>query len=197
MGGETGAGFLPRLRLPVRIETLLGVLLLDYTLYWWHVLLHRVPFLWRSHVVHHTDLVLDTSTALRFHRLEFLVSVPWRLGQVFVLGIRPRTLSLWQRLTFVEVLFHHSNLRLPIQFERQLSSVLVTPRVHGIHHSVISAERNTNFSSGLTVWDVLHRSLKTDVPQQEIESGVCTHHAPQELSLPHLLTIPFESQRSA
>lgn len=190
-------GLLPVLGLPPRLETIAGVILLDYTLYWWHVLLHRVPLLWRSHVVHHSDPMLDTSTALRFHWFEFLASVPWRLAQVVVLGIRPGTLALWQKLTFVEVLFHHSNLRLPLAMERRLGRFVVTPRMHGIHHSVVDTERNTNFSSGLTIWDVLHRSLKIDVPQRDIRIGVPEYPMPQALGLRQLLVLPFQRNGDA
>jgi sterol desaturase/sphingolipid hydroxylase (fatty acid hydroxylase superfamily) len=191
------AGLLPAIGLPRGLETMAGVVLLDYTLYWWHVLLHRVPFLWRSHVVHHIDPVLDTSTALRFHWLEFLCSVPWRLAQVVLLGIRPDTLVLWQKLTALEVLFHHSNLRLPPRLERHLHRVVVTPRMHGIHHSMRGEERNSNFSSGLTVWDVLHRTLRTGVPQREIRIGVPDFPHPHALGLPHLLTLPLQQHRGS
>lgn len=185
------AGLLPALGLPPAVETAAGVVLLDYTLYWWHVLLHRVPWLWRAHLAHHVDPMLDTSTALRFHWAEFLASVPWRLAQVLLLGIRPRTLSLWQKLTFAEVMFHHSNLRLPLELERRLCRFVVTPRMHGIHHSVVDAERNSNFSSGLTVWDVLHGTLKTDVPQHAIRIGVPDYPTPPDVSLGRLLALSF------
>ena len=68
--------------LPHRIETVVVLLLLDYTLYLWHVLTHRVPSLWRMHIVHHVDLDLDVSTAVRFHAVELLVSVVWRAAQI-------------------------------------------------------------------------------------------------------------------
>lgn len=185
-------GLLPALKLQPTTEKVLGVALMDYGLYWWHILLHKVPFLWRSHLAHHTDLVLDTSTALRFHWLEFLASVPYRLAQVGLLGIRPDTLKLWQQLTTVEVLFHHSNLRLPVHLEKWISYFVITPRLHGIHHSVIAEERDKNFSSGLAIWDALHRTRKTDVPQDAIEIGVSAPHVPQELGLRRLLAMPFE-----
>lgn len=189
------AGLLPHLKLTSIPEKILGVLLLDYSLYWWHVLLHRVPFLWRMHVAHHADLALDSSTALRFHWLEFLASVPWRMAQIRLLGIRPQTLQLWQRLTLIEVLFHHSNLRLPLKMEKKLSWIVITPRLHGIHHSTKHEETNSNFSTGLAVWDVLHRTRKTDVPQYLIDIGVPHHRDPQQLTLPYLLTLPFQNQK--
>lgn len=188
-------GLLPRLGLSPGVEKLLSLLLLDYSLYWWHILLHRAPLLWRSHIVHHSDLVLDTTTALRFHTAEFFASIPWRLAQVVVIGVPPQTLALWQRLTVVEVLFHHSNVRLPLIWERWLSRFVMTPRLHGIHHSVVTEQTDSNYSSGLTVWDVLHKTLKKDVSQGEIEIGVPAYHDPQELQLPDLLALPFRRQR--
>src|SRR5581483_5747976 len=138
--------------------------LMDYTLYWWHVLLHRVPFLWRLHEPHHTDRDLDASTAIRFHFTEFLASIPWRCAQILAIGVGPRALALWQKLTLAEVVFHHSNLRLPRPVERRLSRLIVTPRVHGVHHSVVREERDANFSSGLMVWDHLHGTRRPYTP---------------------------------
>lgn len=184
-------GLLPMLNLGRKTETAAGLLLMDYSLYWWHILLHRVPFLWRSHIVHHADLHLDSTTALRFHAWEFAASVPWRAAQVTLFGIRPATLRLWQRLTLLEVVFHHSNLRLPIPVERWLSRLIITPRLHGIHHSVVPAETHSNFSSGLTVWDIIHGTIKTGVPQASIEIGVPDYRDARQLRLKNLLVIPF------
>jgi sterol desaturase/sphingolipid hydroxylase (fatty acid hydroxylase superfamily) len=189
-------GLLPSLRLHPLTEKILGLLLMDYTLYWWHFLSHRVPFLWRSHQVHHIDLKLDMTTALRFHGLEFLMSIPWRIAQVLIFGIRPKILALWQGLTTAEVLFHHSNLRLPLPVEDALNRFIVTPRMHGIHHSIVEEERNSNFSSGFTVWDVLHGTLKPDIPQEQIEIGVPNHRTPDDAKLKTLLRLPFEGSAS-
>ena len=124
-------GILNWTSLPAAVETIAAVLLLDYTLWHWHWLNHRVPFLWRFHLVHHVDLDLDSSTALRFHFGEMLLSVPWRAAQVRLCGASPHALRLWQAFFFVSVLFHHSNLRLPLSLERALVRVFTTPRLHG------------------------------------------------------------------
>ena len=166
-------------------------MLLDYTLYVWHVLLHRVPLLWRLHLAHHVDLDLDVSTALRFHFGEFIASIPWRLAQVAIIGVPPRTLALWRALTLAEVAFHHANLRLPLPSERLLALLIVTPRLHGIHHSVVRAERDSNFSSGLTLWDRLHGTLRTDVPQEKITIGVPPYAEPGDVTLGKTLALPF------
>jgi sterol desaturase/sphingolipid hydroxylase (fatty acid hydroxylase superfamily) len=186
-------GLLKQVALPRPLETMLAVLLLDYTLYAWHVLAHRVPALWRFHLVHHTDLDLDATTALRFHFGELLVSVVWRAAQVLAIGVSPHALSVWQRLFFVSILFHHSNVRLPVEVERRLNLILVTPRMHGIHHSTVRAERDANWSSGLALWDRLHGTLKLNVAQEEIEIGVAAYRAPEELGLLRLLKLPFDA----
>lgn len=188
-------GLLKCLPLPAWIETPLAVVLLDYTLYLWHVLVHQVPFLWRFHQVHHVDLDLDASTALRFHFAEMMVSVPWRAAQVVVLGVSPLALSVWQMATLLEVMFHHANVELPIELERWLNQFIVTPRMHGIHHSQVREETNSNWSSGLTLWDWLHGTLRRDVPQEQITMGVPAYPRPAEVTLPKILALPFEEQR--
>jgi sterol desaturase/sphingolipid hydroxylase (fatty acid hydroxylase superfamily) len=165
---------------------------MDYTLYAWHILLHRVPLLWRCHAAHHADLDLDASTALRFHFAEFVLSVPWRAAQIALLGVARKPLALWRSLTLVEVMFHHANLRLPVRFEDMLSRLIVTPRLHGIHHSVVGEQRNSNFSSGLTAWDFLHRTIRRDVPQQAITIGLPEYRGVAEVTLGRTLAIPFE-----
>src|SRR6266540_1425955 len=111
-------GLLKQLRLPQWLEVALAVVMLDYTLYVWHYLTHRVSFLWRFHVVHHIDLDLDASTALRFHFGELALSVPWRAAQIAAIGVTPTALLLWQNALLVSILFHHSNVQLPIAVER-------------------------------------------------------------------------------
>ncbi len=190
-------GILKIFRLPQLLEVVLAVVLLDYTLYLWHVLTHRQPLLWRFHLVHHIDLDLDTSTALRFHFGELLLSIPWRAGQVLLLGIGPVSLSIWQMLLFVSIMFHHSNVNVPLGIERILNHLIVTPRMHGIHHSMIEEETNSNWSSGLTIWDRLHGTLRLNVPQSEITIGIPAYRDPEEVKLSSILQLPFGEQRAA
>jgi len=190
-------GLLKFIRLPRWLEIPLAIVLLDYTLYVWHVLTHRVPFLWRFHLVHHIDLDLDASTALRFHFAEMIVSVPWRAAQIVVIGVSPLSFAAWQAFLFPSILFHHSNVRLPKDVEKFLSYLIVTPRIHGIHHSIVEEETNSNWSSGLAIWDRLHGTLKTDVPQDKIIIGVPTYREPDEVGLTKIMKMPFEEQKLA
>ena len=190
-------GLLKVLRLPRAAEVAAAVVLLDYTLYLWHVLTHRVPFLWRFHLVHHVDLDLDASTALRFHFAELAVSVPWRAAQILLIGVSPLAFSVWQTLLLVSILFHHSNVRLPVELERRINLLVVTPRMHGIHHSTRKEETDSNWSSGLTLWDRLHGTLRLDVPQEAITIGVPAYRDPRELALVEIIRMPFGEERPA
>ena len=187
-------GLLKWLRLPRALELVAGVLLLDYTHYFQHILHHRVPLLWRFHAVHHVDLDLDASTALRFHFGEIAISVPYRIAQVLLIGVDPQSLLTWQTLTLFSILFHHSNIRLPKSVEDRLARLIVTPRMHGIHHSKESQNQNSNWSGGLTIWDALHGTLNLGIPQNEIEIGVPGFERPDQVTLPKILTQPFRDE---
>jgi sterol desaturase/sphingolipid hydroxylase (fatty acid hydroxylase superfamily) len=188
-------GLLKLARLPAWLEVAAAVVLLDYTLYLWHVLAHRAPRLWRFHVVHHVDLDLDATTALRFHFAELVISVPWRAAQILLIGVSPLALSVWQTLLMLSVLFHHSNVRLAVGLERRLNLLVVTPRMHGIHHSAVKGETDSNWSSGLTLWDRLHGTLRLDVPQGAIDIGVPAYREPREVGLASMLALPFGEER--
>ena len=190
-------GLLKLVRLPGSLETILAVLLMDYTLYVWHVLTHRLAFLWRFHLVHHIDLDLDASTALRFHFGEIVVSAAWRAAQIVVIGVSPVSFAAWQMFLFPSILFHHSNVRLPIDWERKISRFVVTPQIHGIHHSMARNETNSNWSSGLTVWDWLHGTLKTNAEWEEIIIGVPAYQKPKEVVLTKIVPLPFGKQKPA
>jgi sterol desaturase/sphingolipid hydroxylase (fatty acid hydroxylase superfamily) len=186
-------GLLSLMPLPASVDLAIGVLLLDYTLWHWHRLNHVWPFLWRFHVVHHVDRDLDASTALRFHFGELALSASYRVLQIVVIGPSALALGVWQLLLFVSILFHHSNLLLPLGLERLLVRVVVTPRMNGIHHSVYFNETNANWSSLLSVWDYLHRTIVLGVPQHEVTIGVPTCRDPSQVTLGRILLRPFES----
>ncbi len=184
-------GILARSKAPGAVRGTAAILALDYTLYWWHYLTHRVPFLWRFHRVHHIDREMDATTALRFHFGEIAISVVFRAGQIISIGPSPMTVAVWQVLLFLSILFHHSNVRIPVGWERLLARLLMTPRLHGIHHSIQSAEVNSNWSSGLTIWDWLHGTLRTDVDQGSIVLGVDGLRSDRDIEIGRLLTLPF------
>ncbi|HEY8560392.1 MAG TPA: sterol desaturase family protein [Pyrinomonadaceae bacterium] len=191
---EQNLGLLKIVRLPKWLELASAILLMDYTLFLWHVLTHKIPFLWRFHLVHHVDLDLDVSTALRFHFGELVISVLWRSMQILVIGVSPRSLAAWQMFLFPSILFHHSNLRLPENLDEALQNFIVTPRLHGIHHSTRREETDSNWSSGLTIWDKIHGTYRDDVPPEKIVIGVPAYQNPDGTTLAAILPLPFENQ---
>jgi sterol desaturase/sphingolipid hydroxylase (fatty acid hydroxylase superfamily) len=184
-------GLLRQVRMPRPLRVVLGFLLLDYTLYLWHRMNHGAPFLWRFHAVHHVDRDLDSTTGLRFHAGELAMAAAFRAVQVLLLGVDRETLRLWQQMLVVSVVFHHSNLELHAAIEERLNAFVVTPRMHGIHHSTRPEETDSNFSSLLSCWDRLHRSLRLDVPQAAVTIGVAGFSRPEDVTLERSLMLPF------
>ncbi len=181
--------------LPVWAEFALSFLLMDLAFYYWHVANHRVPFLWRFHNVHHIDPDLDVSTAFRFHFGEIAFSAAFSVVQVSLIGISPWAFAAYNLVFQTEVLFHHSNWRLPIGFERLLSLIVVTPRMHGIHHSQVERENKSNFGTVFTWWDRLHRTLGLNIPQDAIVVGIPAYSRAGDNTTANALLMPFRKQR--
>lgn len=181
---------LHRRSLPPSLRLLVELLVLDYVAYSWHRLLHA-PWLWRFHQVHHLDLDMDVSTGWRFHFGELLASIPYRGGLPALVGVRPGTLLVYEAIFEACTAFHHANARLPLGLERWLVHLLVTPRAHGIHHSVVERETGSNFGVVLTLWDALHRTQRLNVPQQRICLGVPAYRDLAEQTVGWLLRLPL------
>jgi sterol desaturase/sphingolipid hydroxylase (fatty acid hydroxylase superfamily) len=122
------------------------------------------------------------------------MSVGWRALQIVAIGADPLSVFIYQAMLFASILFHHSNTRLPLAFERALVRLIVTPRMHGIHHSDYENETNTNWSSLLSLWDYLHGTIRLDVPQQSITVGVPAFDDPKKVTLARILRMPFEKR---
>jgi len=185
------SGLLDILRLPGKLKNILAFALLDYTVYIGHMLAHKIPLLWRFHQVHHQDLDLTTSTGLRMHFGEAIVSSLFRSLQVALVGAPIQAFRVWQTFSQLAILFHHSNLKLQIDFERNISHILVTPRMHAIHHSIVSEEVNSNWSTGFTLWDWLHGTLIPSDPHKKIVIGIEVYSDPEQVKLSKLLVQPF------
>ena len=187
--------FLPGLSLTNPLNQALAFLFLDYTNYLWHRLNHIIPFLWRFHLVHHTDKDLDITTAFRFHFGEMIGSLFYRGAFTYLSGATPLTVILYEIAFEGATEFHHSNMKMPLNVEKLLNLVFVTPRMHGIHHSVNRNETDSNYSVIFSFWDRLHRTAKLDVPQSNIIIGVPVYPDAAELSIPFLLKLPFTKIR--
>lgn len=177
------------------LEFAIGFLVLDYSNYIWHILLHKLPVLWRFHHVHHTDLDLDITTAIRFHFGELITSIVFRGAVIVILGASPLLVLVYEIVFEVATNFHHSNWKLPYAFEKKLNWLVVTPRMHGIHHSIVRHETDSNYAVIFSWWDRLHQTLRLNVFQDEITIGVPSHRDATELTAWNLLKMPFSKMR--
>lgn len=130
-----------------------SLLVLDLAIYLQHVLSHRVDILWRLHRVHHSDLAVDVSTGVRFHPIEILLSMLWKMGVVALLGAPAAAVVVFEALLNATTLFNHANLRMPEPIDRWLRLVVVTPDMHRVHHSIERRETDSNFGFSLPWWD--------------------------------------------
>ena len=190
-----GFGLLHLLPLPKAGHFILGFLLMDLAFYYWHRVNHVWPFLWRFHNVHHLDPDLDVSTSFRFHFGEVALSAVFRMLQITISGVSVWTYGVYEVAFQLNTLLHHSNLRLPIALERVLNRALVTPRMHGIHHSQVRSETQSNYSVVLSWWDWLHGTLRLNVPQKAIAIGVPGYTLSSDKNLWQGLILPFRQQR--
>lgn len=186
-------GLLYLLNLPGWMKFAAGFLLMDLTFYYWHRINHEVHLLWRFHSVHHIDPDLDVTTSMRFHFGEVLLSTGFRAVQVILIGVAPLTYVVYESIFTLATMFHHGNIRIPVNMERKINRVLVTPRMHGIHHSVVRSELNSNYSVIFRCWDALNRSLVLNVPQSAITIGVGRFQRPDDNDVLRLIKLPFGS----
>jgi sterol desaturase/sphingolipid hydroxylase (fatty acid hydroxylase superfamily) len=192
---ESSFGLLHVIPLPFAADFIIGFLLLDFTFYYWHRANHAFPFFWRFHNVHHVDPDLDVSTSFRFHFGEVFFSLGFKALQIYLLGISVLTYLIYELAFQCATLFHHSNVRLPIRIERALNSIIVTPRMHGIHHSIVKDETNSNYSVIFKWWDLMHGTLRLNVKQSDVVIGVPAYLEPQDNGFLNLVSLPFRKQR--
>lgn len=148
------------------------VLLLDLWIYWWHRLNHEIPWLWRFHLVHHLDEWLDTSSALRFHFGEVLLSALVRAAVILLLDIGLASVLIFEALVMVAAIFHHSNVALPAELERRLAHFLVTPSIHWIHHHARRRDTDSNYATILSLWDRLFGTQSPTPRTADLRIGV-------------------------
>lgn len=177
------------------IHFAIGFLLLDYGNYLWHIILHKMPLMWRFHLVHHTDLDLDVTTAFRFHFGEMIGSVFFRGAMVVITGASPLLVVIYEIVFEAATQFQHSNTKLPFLFEKMLNKIIVTPRMHGIHHSMHKDETDSNFSTIFSFWDRLHKTIQLNIHQDDIIIGVPSYADEKELTAGNLLILPFKKIR--
>jgi sterol desaturase/sphingolipid hydroxylase (fatty acid hydroxylase superfamily) len=196
MAGLNGWGILNVLALPLWLKTILVILALDLVIYLQHRAFHRIPFFWRFHRMHHTDLDIDVSTGNRFHPLEILFSLVIKMGAVAILGAPVVAVVIFEVVLNATSLFNHGNLRIPADIDRWLRLMLVTPDMHRVHHSVIPRETDSNFSFNLPWWDRLLGTYR-DQPREGhigMTIGLKEFRDAGRLGIGYLLMLPFRGR---
>ena len=192
-GEARGFGLLHALALPSWLAVIVSVLLLDLAIYLQHVLFHAVPALWRLHRMHHADLEFDVTTGSRFHPLEILLSMVVKLGVVAALGPPAVAVLVFEVLLNATSMFNHGNVMLPVDVDRRLRWLVVTPDMHRVHHSIVRQETDSNFGFNVPWWDRLLGTYRAApaAGQDGMTIGIEQFRDPRELRLGRMLLQPF------
>lgn len=188
---DRGIGMLFWVALPWWQRAAVALLVMDFWTYWWHRINHEVPFFWRFHKVHHTDIAMDVTTAYRFHICEIAFSSLFRIGIILVMGIELWQMVLYDLTMFVCVLFHHANIGIPEPIDRAIRVIFVTPAMHKVHHSKEVADLNSNYTSLLSVWDRVFHTFRMVPVLRAIRFGVKGYDSMQCQSLVGMVATPF------
>jgi len=196
---DRGWGILNALPVPDWFAFVASMVAFDLAIYLQHVMFHAVPALWRVHRVHHADLEFDVTTGLRFHPVEILLSMAFKLLVVVALGPPAAAVLLFEVLLNATSLFNHSNIRIPDGIDRALRWVIVTPDMHRVHHSVHGQESNSNFGFNLPWWD---RLLGTYIAQprathERMSVGVDDFRTRRDLWIDRMLLQPLRRDTRA
>lgn len=184
-------GLLYRLGAPEWLNLVATLIVLDGVSYFWHVAYHTMPWMWRMHRVHHSDLDLDVTSSGRFHLTEMCFSAVLRLGTIALLG------STFSSVVLFEILFgllnqiEHSNIRLPAKLDSTLQWAFVTPDMHRIHHSQKLAHTNSNYGTVFSFWDRLCGTYRCGINQETLVLGLPEYSMRRDITIGRVLLMPF------
>lgn len=196
LAAEQNWGLLNRFAISEWVAVPASIVVLDLTIYFQHVLFHAVPTLARLHAVHHADPDFDVTTGIRFHPLEMVLSSGIRFAAIASVGAPVIAVLVFEVLLNATSMFNHANVCLPKLLEPWVRAIVVTPDMHRIHHSVIEAERNSNYGFCLSIWDRLLGTY-TPAPRGELDIGLAAWREPEAVAtLLGTLEMPFLSQRA-
>lgn len=193
---ERQLGLLNWLTVPWPWRLLAAVVLLDGWLYAWHRLNHQVPLLWRFHRMHHSDADMDVTTATRFHLGEHLGAATLRLGLIPLFGVNVVEIVIYETLVVAVTMFHHANISLG-RFDRPLRWLVVTPRMHQVHHSRWRPETDSNYSTLFSMWDRLFRTFRMRRGNAPVDLGLDEFDDDRWQTLAGMLRTPFAMQRNS
>ncbi len=193
-GSAKGLGLLYVIDFPIWIELLLSILVLDLIAqYGVHYLLHKVKWMWRLHIVHHSDKHVDATTGTRHHPFDFVLRETFALVAVFIMGM-PLSFYLFYRiLSVLFTYFTHANISLPLALDKGLSYLIVTPNMHKFHHHFQLPWTDCNYGNMFSIWDrIFGTFIYGDV--SKIEYGLDISNHTNDQSLLTQLRIPFNKK---
>lgn len=188
---NSGFGLLSLFEAPVWVKLLLSVLVLDFTSqYFVHFLLHKVRWMWRLHITHHTDKHVDVTTGTRHHPLDFMIRETFALSVIILMGMPISYYFFYRMLTIPFTYFNHANISLPLKLDKALSYVIVSPNMHKFHHHYQLPWTDSNFGNVLSIWDRIFGTYVYDDPNK-IQYGLDSSDHTDDEDVLVQLTIPF------
>ncbi len=164
---ETNFGLLNMVELPSWTELLLAVMALDLVAQWFaHYMLHKVSWMWRFHMVHHSDTHVDATTGTRHHPGDYLVREIFSLATILIFGIPIAFYFFYRIITVVFTYFTHANITLPNWLDKPMSLLFVTPNMHKFHHHFERPWTDTNFGNIFSIWDRIFGTMVYDDPRK-------------------------------
>jgi sterol desaturase/sphingolipid hydroxylase (fatty acid hydroxylase superfamily) len=189
-------GFFYWVSMPLWLKAILAMMILDLVGAWFiHLLEHKVKWMWRFHLIHHTDAYVDTTTANRHHPGESLFRAVFTSIAIFIAGAPFGVVMLYQSLSAVLSQFNHANISLPGWLDKSISWLIVSPNMHKVHHHYTQPLTDTNYGNIFSIWDRFFGTFAKAKPS-ELVYGIDTHTKPEEHShIGNLLEMPFQPYR--
>ena len=186
-------GLFNRLDLGPWLAGALSFLILDLIIYIQHRLFHKYALLWRLHRVHHSDTEFDTTTGLRFHPIEIVVSMIIKILAVFLIGAPVIAVMTFEIILNYTSFFNRANVSIPASLDHKLRWLLVTPDMHRVHHSARDVETNSNFGFNLPWWDHLFSSYidQPELGYEKLKVGLNEFRDPRFVNVLWLLKQPL------
>jgi len=194
---SNGFGILHWIQLPIVVQIIVGLLLLDFISAWLaHYTEHHVKWLWQFHIVHHTDMEVDASTANRHHPGESVVRFTFTIFAVFITGASFWLIMLYQAMSVFFGQLTHTNIKISSSVNSLLKLLFVTPQMHRVHHHYRQPYSDSNYGNIFSLWDRIFGTYK-DVENSKLVFGLDTHFNKRESeNVWELLKIPFKAYRA-
>lgn len=191
---KNGYGLFNIISVPYWVAFVVSFVVLDFAIWFSHVVSHKVPMFWRIHRMHHSDVDIDASTAIRFHPIEIVLSMLWKFIIVILVGAPVYSVLIFEIVLNGAAIFNHSNTKLPLWMDKILRVLVVTPDMHRVHHSIIREEHDSNYGFNLSIWDRMFNTY-TDQPEKGHEGmtiGLPDWQDEQPARIDWTLMVPFK-----